>query len=262
MADLNFLREMELWLLDMDGTIYLDDHLIEGAENFVNTLIEKQKRFLFLTNNSSKSVRTYIQKLHTLGLEFVSREHVYTSGQAAASYILKTYPKKKVYLVGTSDLQEEFERSGIPFSDEPELVVLGFDTTLTYQKLWRICDLVRAGLPYIATHADVNCPVKDGFMPDIGSVIAFIKASTGKEPDVIIGKPNPPILEEISCMFATERSKMVMVGDRLYTDIAMGGKGIRTVLVLSGETGMEDLHVSPFCPDGVVSSVKELVALI
>ncbi len=255
----DLLKEIEVWLLDMDGTIYLDDQLIDGAQDFISFLIEKEKRFLFLTNNSSKSAAAYVQKLLRLGLTFVTEDHVYTSGQATVSYILKHFPNKKVFLLGTPELEGEFIQSNIRLSDDPDLIVLGFDTTLTYQKLWKICDLIRKGLPYMATHPDINCPVKDGFMPDIGSIMAFIKASTGREPDVIVGKPNFPILQAISEKFTMDLSKVVMVGDRLYTDIAMGEKGIRTVLVLSGETKMEDLQNSPFQPDLVVQSVQELI---
>ncbi len=255
----DLLKEIEVWLLDMDGTIYLDDHLINGAQDFISFLIEKEKRFLFLTNNSSKSAAAYVQKLHRLGLTCVTEDHVYTSGQATVSYILKHFPNKKVFLLGTPELEDEFIQSNILLSDDPDLIVLGFDTTLTYQKLWKICDLIRKELPYIATHPDINCPVKDGFMPDIGSIMVFIKASTGREPDVIIGKPNFPILQTISEKFNIEFSKVVMVGDRLYTDIAMGEKGVRTVLVLSGETKIEDLQNSPFHPDLIVSSVRDLI---
>lgn len=257
--DFKLLKKIEVWLLDMDGTIYLDEHLIDGAQDFLHFLIEKKKRFVFLTNNSSKSSAAYVQKLHRLGLTFVKEKDVYTSGQATAAYIMKHFRNQKVFLLGTPDLEDEFIHSKIILSEDPDVVVLGFDTTLTYKKLWKTCDLIRKGLPYIATHPDLNCPVKDGFMPDIGSIIAFVKASTGREPDMIIGKPNLPILQAISEKFTTDLLKVCMVGDRLYTDIAMGEKGIQTVLVLSGETKMEDIPNSPFQPDLVVQSVGELV---
>lgn len=254
-----FLKEINVWLLDMDGTIYLDDILIEGAGEFIESLRQKEKHFLFLTNNSSKSCSAYVKKLHALGLDFVTEEHIYTSGQAAIRYIEKKYPEKKAYLLGTTELRDEFIHAGIQLSDDPDIVVIGFDTTLTYQKLWKTCDLVRKGIPYIATHPDLNCPTKKGFMPDIGAIIAFIKASTGREPDVIIGKPYRPILQAISEKWSTDFSKMVMVGDRLYTDIAMGKEGIKTILVLSGETKLDDLKSSNYQPDLVISSVKELI---
>jgi HAD superfamily hydrolase (TIGR01450 family) len=134
--------------------------------------------------------------------------------------------------------------------------VLGFDTTLTYQKLWRLCDFVRAGLPYIATHPDFNCPTETGFMPDIGAMIAFVKASTGREPDLVIGKPNRMIVEAAAQKMNVPLDALGMIGDRLYTDIALGQtSGITTVLVLSGETRLEDVAASPFQPDYVFDNL-------
>ena len=254
-----FLKEMEIWLLDMDGTIYLDDHLLDGALDFVHFLRQKEKQFLFLTNNSSKSAAAYVQKLHALGLDFVTKENVYTSGQATIRYVQQHFADKKIFLMGTPELEEEFVQSGVSISDDADVVVLAFDTTLTYKKLWKACDRIRQGLPYVATHPDLNCPIEDGFMPDIGSMIAFIQASTNREPDVIIGKPNFPIVQAISEKFGQDLSRIVMVGDRLYTDIAMGKNGIHTVLVLSGETKIEDLQTSTFQPDLVIGSVRELI---
>ena len=125
---------------------------------------------------------------------------------------------------------------------QPDVIVLGFDTTLTYEKLWKLCDFVRAGLPYIATHPDFNCPTETGFMPDIGAMIAFVNASTGREPDLVVGKPNRMIVDAVAHKLGLQIPEMAMVGDRLYTDIALGQtSGITTCLVLSGETHPEDL---------------------
>jgi len=254
----HFFDHIKLWLLDMDGTIYLGDVLIEGAQTFVRRLVEKKKDFLFLTNNSSKSASAYIKKLHTLGLNFIQEDKIFTSGQATISYLNHHYMEKTVYLLGTPTLEQEFIDHGIALSPDPEVVVIGFDTTLTYEKLNKVCDLVRHGLPYIATHPDFNCPTSTGFMPDIGATIAFINASTGRKPDTIIGKPYLPMLQAIQEINGCELHEMVMVGDRLYTDIAMGAHGIRTILTLSGETTQEDLQISDFQPDMIVRSVADL----
>ena len=120
--------------------------------------------------------------------------------------------------------------------DTPDFVVLGFDTTLTYQKLWKMADLISAGVPYIATHPDINCPTPDGFMPDIGAMMAMIEPSTGKKADVIVGKPHQPMVEAIVSLSGYQPGELTMVGDRLYTDIAMGAAGIQTVLVLMRRT--------------------------
>jgi len=141
------------------------------------------------------------------------------------------------------------------------VAVLGFDTTLTYDKLWKLCDWVRAGLPYIATHPDINCPTETGFKPDIGAVIECVAASTGRQPDVIIGKPNEPIVTALVEMTGFPVAAHGMIGDRLYTDIALGKWGITTTLVLSGETKAEDLVGSDFQPDLVVANIAEMAAL-
>ncbi len=243
------LLNVKCFLLDMDGTFNLGDQLIDGSLYFVETLNELGKDYLFLTNNSSKHGRLYAEKITRLGLP-IPEEKVFTSGEATALYAQREYPSAKVYVVGTTPLEEEFRQHGFQLEEnDPELVVLGFDTTLTYQKLWKLCDFVRAGCPYIATHPDFNCPTETGYMPDIGAMIAFVRASTGREPDVVIGKPNRMILDAVSQKFGFAIPEMAMVGDRLYTDIALGQtSGITTCLVLSGETHPEDLADSEFQP--------------
>jgi len=212
-------------------------------------LRELGKDFLFLTNNSSKHRRLYAEKITRLGLP-IPEEKVFTSGEATALYAQRKYASAKVYVVGTPPLEEEFRQHGFQLEEnDPQLIVLGFDTTLTYQKLWKLCDFVRAGCPYIATHPDFNCPTETGYMPDIGATIAFVRASTGREPDVVVGKPNRMIVHAVSQKFGFAIAEMAMVGDRLYTDIALGQtSGITTCLVLSGETHPEDVANSEFQP--------------
>jgi len=236
-------------LLDMDGTFYLGDRLLEGALRFIDVLKAQGKDFLFLTNNSSKHARQYAEKITRLGLP-IRESKVLTSGEATARYLLTTRPNARLFVVGTPALEEEFLTHGFMLDpDQPEVAVLGFDTTLTYQRLRKLCDVVRAGLPYLATHPDFNCPTETGFMPDIGAMIAFVKASTGREPDLVIGKPNRMIVEAAAQKMNLPLDALGMIGDRLYTDIALGKtSGITTVLVLSGETHAEDLAASPFQP--------------
>jgi HAD superfamily hydrolase (TIGR01450 family) len=170
------------------------------------------------------------------------------------------YADVTVFPMGTAALDEELALHGLGTEmEKPGLVLLGFDTAITYEKLWKLCDLVRTGLPYIATHPDFNCPVEGGFMPDTGAVIAFVQASTGRKPDKIIGKPNRWMVDILSEKMGVEPAHMAMVGDRLYTDIAMGETaGITTCLVLSGETRREDLTDSIFQPDYIVENLGEL----
>jgi 4-nitrophenyl phosphatase len=166
-------------------------------------------------------------------------------------------------VVGTPALEREFSEHGfILTADQPDFAVLGFDTTLTYEKLWRLCDLAAAGVPYIATHPDINCPTETGFMPDIGAMMAFVATSTGRQPDVIIGKPYAPIVDALTEKLHLPIEAMCMVGDRLYTDIALGKTGLTTVLVLSGETSREDLIGSPFQPDYTLRDLAELVEVL
>ena len=170
------------FLLDMDGTFYVGERLVEGALEFIARLREQGREFLFLTNNSSKDARQYAAKLTRLGLP-VPPEKILTSGDATAGYLHRTRPGARVFAVGTAALEAEFQSRGFILTDEqPDTIVLGFDTTLTYAKLWRLCDLARAGVPYIATHPDLNCPTETGFMPDIGATIEYVRTSTGRAP--------------------------------------------------------------------------------
>jgi 4-nitrophenyl phosphatase len=244
------------FLLDMDGTFYLGDHLLEGALRFIDLLRLQQKQFLFLTNNSSRDRGQYAEKISRLGLPLTG-EAVLTSGEATAVYLREKYPAARLFLAGTPSLEEEFRQYGFQLVEEaPQLVVLGFDTTLTYRKLWALCDFVRAGLPYIATHPDFNCPTETGFMPDVGAMMAFVNASTGRLPDLVVGKPNRLIVDAAAVKMHLAVNQMAMIGDRLYTDIALGQtSGITTVLVLSGETKLEDLKDSPFKPDYIFKNL-------
>ena len=184
----------------------------------------------------------------------------FTSGEATALHLQAARPGARLFVVGTPALENEFRAHGFALDDaRPEAVVLGFDTTLTYDKLWKLCDFVRAGLPYLATHPDLNCPTGTGFMPDAGAMIAFVRASTGRAPDMVVGKPNRMIAEVAARKLGMPLEALCMVGDRLYTDIALGQTaGVATVLVLSGETRREDLAGPPFQPDHVFDHLGAL----
>lgn len=259
---LDQLKKIKCFLVDMDGTIYLGNHLLPGAKDWLDLLLEKGLDYYILTNNSSRSRVEYTQKLHRLGLE-VPEEKIFTSGEATALYLKKSIPNASLYVVGTPPLIMEFERHGFIITDEnPDAVVLGFDTTLTYEKIWKLSDFLVAGKPFIATHPDINCPLEKGFKPDIGAMIEMMATSTGRYPDVIVGKPNAPIVNALADKTGLPPEALCMVGDRLYTDIALGKWGITTVLVLSGETKRKDLINSPYQPDFVVSGIAELASLL
>ncbi|MDE6183933.1 MAG: HAD-IIA family hydrolase, partial [Lachnospiraceae bacterium] len=213
----SILKNINCFALDMDGTIYLGDKWIEGAKEFLRAVEREGKRYVFLTNNSSKNPRAYVEKLGRMGLD-VDEKQIVTSGQATIAYLKREFPGKKVYLLGNELLKEQFLQEGIWLEEEsPEVVVVGFDTTLTYAKMCRVCDLVREGLPYISTHPDYNCPTETGFIPDAGAIHAFIHASAFRFPDRIIGKPNGDIMDYLAVREGVSKEETAMVGDRLYT---------------------------------------------
>ena len=251
------LAHVRCFLLDMDGTIYLGEKLLEGTLEFIDLLKQQGRDYLFLTNNSSKDSRQYSEKLARLGLP-VTLEKILTSGEATAMHVQRQKQGARVYVVGTEALENEFRARGFVLTDEmPDFAVLGFDTTLTYDKMWRLCDLVRAGVPYLATHPDYNCPTETGFMPDIGAMIAFVKASTDREPDLVVGKPNSLLVEYAAERIGIPVSAMCMIGDRLYTDIALGSSaGIPTILVLSGETQAHEVAGSPYQPTYIFQDIR------
>lgn len=256
------LRKIKCFLVDMDGTIYLGNHLLPGAKDWLDLILAKGLDYYILTNNSSRSRVEYTQKLRNLGLN-VPEDKIFTSGEATALYLKKSIPDASLYVVGTPPLIKEFMWHGFTITEnDPDVVVLGFDTTLTYEKIWKLSDFLVAGKPYIATHPDINCPLEDGFKPDIGAMIEMMATSTGRRPDVIVGKPNAPIVNALADKTGLPLEAHCMVGDRLYTDIALGKWGITTALVLSGETKHDDLLDSPFKPDFVVSDIAEMAALL
>jgi len=260
------LKEKTIFLLDIDGTIYLGDKLIDGAKDFLKSIKDKGKRYIFLTNNSSGNKADYVQKLSKLGID-ATEEEIFTSGEATTMYLKSKKKGAKVYLLGTKSLEKEFENEGFILEKKRhkdiDFVVLGFDTTLTYEKLWVACEYISEGVEYIATHPDFNCPLpNDKFMPDAGAMAALIEASTGKVPKVV-GKPNRKMIEAIQLKYGLDKEDMIMVGDRLYTDIKMGEvAGIATTLVYSGETKEKDYKESETKADYVFNSVKDMIKLL
>lgn len=257
------LNQVKCFVLDMDGTFYLGDRILEGSCAFLAFMREHHRRVVFLTNNSSRDRLHYVQKLARMGCR-VPEEDIYTSGMATCQYLNAHYPGKKVCLLGNEHLQQEFEKSGVTLDfDDPDLVVIGFDTTLDYHKMQVVCDHVRAGLPYLATHPDFNCPTETGMMPDIGAIIAFIEASTGRRPDCIVGKPHSPIVSGLMALTGLSPEELCICGDRLYTDVATGvNNNILAVCVLSGEATEADIAASSVKPDLVFDKLIDMVQYI
>lgn len=246
------------FLLDMDGTFYLENRPLPGALAFLRACKRRGLGYTFLTNNSSKSAADYIQKLAAMGVD-IRPEQMLTSGDAALHHLQENAFPRALLVVGTDSLRAQFAAAGYQVDAQPpQAVVLGFDTTLSYEKLCRLCAAVRAGLPYIATHPDYNCPVEGGFIPDIGATIAYVKASTGREPDLVAGKPNATIAALAAKRAGLPLERICMVGDRLYTDIAMGATGLKTALVLTGEAAVADLRPGGPIPTFLFQSLGEM----
>lgn len=259
----DILSEIKCFALDMDGTIYLGEQWIDGALDFIHKIEETGREYVFLTNNSSKNASVYAEKLHRMGLD-VGEEKIVTSGQATIHYLKHNFAGKKVFLLGNEMLRDEFDRAGIILEEShPDVVVTAFDTSMDYRKMCLVCDHVRAGLPYLATHPDYNCPTERGFVPDVGAIHAFIHASAFRYPDRVIGKPNADIIDYLCTRVNAKRENIAMVGDRLYTDIAAGkNNGLKSILVLSGEAAMEDVRESDLQPHLIFDSVKEIAEIL
>lgn len=257
------LSDISLFMLDMDGTIYLGDRLFDCTKPFLAQVRANHGKYLFLTNNSSKNRGAYVEKLARMGIE-AEPDEVFTSGEATTIYLKGKMPGARVAVMGMPTLEREFEEAGFQLDmDRPDCLVLGFDQRFDYAKMTRLCDIVRAGTPYIATHPDFNCPVDGGFIPDIGAVIAYVKASTGREPDKVIGKPHRGIVDAIIGKYGVAREHIAMVGDRLYTDIALGAEaGITSILVFSGETTHADYESSKTKADFCFEDLDGLRAAI
>ena len=250
----------KVFLLDLDGTVYLDETPIGEAVATLARLRDMGKQLVFLTNNSSKTEAEYREKLGRIGL-LGEGDLVYTSGMATIAYLKEYYPEKRVYLLGTEALKAEFACAGVQLSEESaEVCVLAYDTELTFAKIRKFDALLKGGATYLATHPDAVCPTKDYPMPDAGSFIAMFEVSSGRRPDAIVGKPYTAMGESISRATGVPCEEICMIGDRMHTDIRFANaNGMKSVLVLSGETTKESMKSFPDRPDLVLSDINELV---
>ena len=257
------IKEMELFLFDMDGTLYLGDRLYSFTKELLEAIKEKGKKYLFMTNNSSKSVEDYVKKLEKMGIA-ATREDFMTSSQATAYYLHKHHEVQRLYVCGTRSLKKELEQSGFVVTEsvaDTDCIVMGFDTELTFQKLHDVSYLLltRKDIPYIATNPDLVCPTEFGSVPDCGSICAAVKNATGREP-VVIGKPSPLMPQLAMEKLGIGKEKTWVVGDRIYTDIKSGrNAGVTGILVLSGETTRQILEESPEKPDLVLTDAGQIL---
>ena len=244
--------------LDLDGTIYLGGSLIEGASEFLDRLENRGIRRFFLSNNSSKSVGQYLEKLDGMGID-ANEEEVLLSTHDLIAW-LSNEGVSDTFLVGTEGMREMLEENGISTnSKEPELVILGYDTEISYDKLSTASVHLHNGVPMVASHPDMVCPSPDGGLPDTGAYMALFEATTGVRPKHICGKPNKGMILHKIKELGLETASCAMVGDRLYTDMEMAERaGVHGILVLSGEATRNDLENSGLNPSLVVESVSSL----
>ena len=257
------LKEIDAVFLDLDGTIYLGGELIEGALDFLTRCDEKGVKRYFLSNNSSRSVKQYVKKLQAFGIP-AEEDEVLLSTHDLLSW-LGANNITKTWLIGTEGMREMLEEKGIETkSQDPQYVVLGYDTEISYDKISQASIFMHAGVPLVASHPDMVCPSPDGGLPDVGAYLAMLKVTTGVDPEHISGKPNAGmILHKIEAL-GLDPARCAMVGDRLYTDLAMATRaGCVGVLVLSGEATMDDVNGleqgAEQQPSVIVKSVDELL---
>ena len=258
-------KNIRLFLFDMDGTLYLGEQLFPFTRELLETIRRRGERYLFVTNNSSKSVRDYVKKLERLGISAVEEDFL-TSSQATSYYLKLHHPGKTLYVCGTASLKAELEKEGFPVTEDPdraECIIMGNDTELTFQKLDDVSRMLcTREMPYIATNPDWVCPTEYGSVPDCGSFCEMIFRATGKRP-IFIGKPGPLMAELAMRKLDVSPAQTAVVGDRIYTDIKSGiNAGTHTFLVMNGETTKEILEASEDKPEFVIESGEVLLSIL
>ncbi len=256
----------KLYLLDMDGTLYLGNRLFDGTREFLSAIRKSGGRYLFLTNNSSRSVGAYMERLQGMGIQSAPEDFL-TSVDALSAYLReKQLGGRLIYAEGTETFREQLRDAGFRItdrcSDEVTLLVSGFDTELTFRKLEDACRLLTSGVEWIATNPDWVCPTEWGSVPDCGSVSEMLTRATGRRP-VFIGKPEPYMVFLAMKRCGAERDETVVIGDRIYTDVACGvNAGVESAFVLSGEGVPADIEKYGFRPSGIYRDVREILNLM
>ena len=253
------LGSKDVFFVDLDGTVYLGDKVIHGAKEFLAKLKVMGKHVYFISNNSSKSKVDYVKKLHSMGIE-VSEEDIVLSTEGVIHFLLNE-GIKDIFVIGTESMKQEFKRADITVeSSNPTYVVLGYDTELTYPTICKAALLLQRGVPLIVTHMDKVCPTPNGPIPDVGSILALFQTATGITPFKVFGKPNPEMILHIIERHNVTPEKIVIIGDRLYTDMKLARHvGCGFICVLSGETQREDIEDVKDYPDLIVKNIGELV---
>lgn len=260
--DVSELKKKKLFLFDMDGTIYEEGNVFDGTLQLLDYIVAFGGQYVFITNNSSKSVDDYIMKVNGLGIK-AGNENFFTSAQATVLYLKKNYENPYVYCQGTESFVSELSNAGIKVTvdgeNDVDAVVVGFDTELTSNKLRKTCQILSENnIPFIATNPDLRCPVSFGFIPDCGSICRMITDATDKKP-IYIGKPEPVMVDFVREKYGFSKDETVVIGDRLYTDIATGlNANVTTICVLTGEATAIDIEDGKIRPDYTFESVKDI----
>jgi len=257
------IKSCQLFILDIDGTFYLSGKPFEGSRKFVEALERLGKKLVFLTNNSNRTIESYINEFAEMGIR-LNRDQIVTAGVATAEYLFEEFGPKRVYIVGTDDIKFEFQRVGHTVVEEdPEVVVVTFDKTLTYEKIKKATQFVSKGALFVVTNPDLNCPSSEGPLPDAGAIASVIRKASGVYPNIIFGKPEPKLIEMVIRHNNVSKNEACMVGDRLYTDILAGIQaGTWTVLVLTGEATMEQAEKSPIKPHLIAKDIGVLADIL
>ena len=251
-------KSKKLFLLDMDGTLYLDNELFPDTIRFLSAIRKNGGNYLFLTNNSSKGVDAYITKMHNMGIH-TKKEDFVTSVDATIEYLLHYHPKQLCYVLGTQSFYNQLQNAGIEVTNHLdnniEVLVMGFDTELTFKKLEHASILLKRDIAYIATNPDWVCPTAYGYVPDCGSVAQMLKNATGKWP-LFIGKPETSMIDLAMKQMGVPCKDTVLIGDRVYTDIAAGNNAkIDTILVLSGEGTIKETEEKGIFPTAILEHI-------
>lgn len=259
------IKKVKAFLFDMDGTIYLGNQLLPGMPELFFKLNRMGKMYYYVTNNSSKTHLEYVNLLTAKGFP-AKEENILISTDAMMKWIKEYAPLSKILFLGVPSVEQGLKDAGVCLVDnneKPDYVVVGFDKTITYEKVSVACKWIQEGIPYVTTHMDLRCPTDDGFIPDAGSIVGMIENTTNVKPQLVFGKPYGYMVDYVLQHTGLKKDEIAMVGDRLYTDIAFGvNNGIMSIAVLSGETTLEEIEHSSIKPDMILNNASEILKYV